>query len=231
MPTISQLDGTIMGTFILVHGGNMSTDTWNRLTKRNTYPPGGHLGAGYWDGTVAYLTARGHRVFAPTLLDEHTHSLTDHISRVCSLISGQGLRNVILVGHSYGGMVITGTAARMPERIHRLVYVDAALPDPGESLFDQFAEAKVNPLSFAGLEAALAYVQKLQFDPRGIRRIPKTYLLCTKSEFAVVTKVAKQKIAAQEDANWTYLELPTSHVPMATMPERFYLLMDKIAHQ
>ena len=220
-----------MAVCILVHGGNMSTDTWNRLSDKNTYPPGGLLGAKVWEGTKAYLESHGHRVFAPTLQDERTHNLTDHIDLVCSLIRANNLHMVILVGHSYGGMVITGVAERMPERIRRLVYLDAALPDPGQSLFDLFAEEKVDPLSFVGLEPASAYVEKIRFDQRRIRGLPKTYLLCTKSEFAVVTGVAKQKIATQEDANWTYLELPTSHVPMATMPERFNQLLERIANQ
>ena len=218
-----------MSTFILVHGGNMSTDTWNRLTNRNTYPPGGHLGARYWDGTKAYLEYHGHRVIAPTLQDEHTHNLTDHIDLVCSIIADQELTNVILVGHSYGGMVITGTADRMPRAARHLVYVDAALPDPGQSLFDLFAEGKVDPFSFPGLEAASAYVEKIRFDPQRIQKIVKTYILCTRSEYAMVTKVARQKVAAQADAHWSYTELPTSHVPMATMPQRFYRLMLEMA--
>ena len=73
------------------------------------------------------------------LADEHDHTLTDHIGQVSGLITRHDLREVILVAHSYGGMVITGVAAGMPERIRRLVYVDAALPDPGQSLFDLFA--------------------------------------------------------------------------------------------
>ena len=212
-----------MATYVLVHGGSMSSDGWNRLTNRNTYPPGGRLGGRIWDGTVAMLREHGHRACAPTLADEHTHNLTDHIGQVCSLLDRGDLREVILVGHSYGGMVITGVAARVPDRIRRLVYIDAALPDPGQSLFDQFAEGGVDPLSFAGLEAASAYGEKLQFDPLKIRRLPKTYVLCTRSEFAAVTQVARRKVAAQ--AGWTYLELPTSHVQMATMPERFYRAM------
>ena len=219
-----------MATFILVHGGNMSTDSWNRLTNRNTYPPGGHLGARYWDGTVAYLEAHGHQMFAPTLPDEHTHNLTDHVDLICSLIKDQDLSNVILVGHSYGGMVITGVASRMPKKMRRMVYVDAALPEPDQSLFNLFAEGNVDPFSFPGLEAASAYVEKLQFDPRILQRLNKTYILCTESEFAVVTKVAKKKIAAH-DEGWTYLELPTSHVPMATMPERFNRMLLEAANR
>ena len=218
-----------MATYVLVHGGSMSSDGWNRLTNRNTYPPGGRLGGRIWDGTVAMLREHGHHACAPTLADEHTHNLTDHIGQVCSLMETGNLQDVILAGHSYGGMVITGVAARVPARIRRLVYIDAALPDPGQSLFDQFAEGGVDPFSFAGLEAASAYVEKLQFDPRKFQRLPKTYALCTKSEFAVVTKVARRRVAAP--AGWTYLELPTSHVPMATMPKRFYRAMLALANR
>jgi len=54
--------------------------------------------------------------------------------------------------------------------------------------------------------------------------LPKTYILCTESEFASVTIVAKRKIAADEK-DWTYIELPTSHVPMASMPEQLSQLL------
>lgn len=216
-----------VATFILIHGGNITAETWNRLTGRNTYPPGTLMGAKVWDGTKAFLESHGNRVFTPTLADEHTHMLSDHIDSVCSLISTCDLHTIILVGHSYGGMVITGVAARMPDRIRQLIYVDAALPDPGESLFDQFEKGGVDPLSFAGLEPAAAYVGKVRFDSRRVRGILKTYVLCTKSEFATVTRVAKRKVT--EQAGWSYLELPTSHVPMATMPRRFYRLMGMLA--
>jgi len=108
-----------MATFVLVHGGNMSTDTWNRLTGRNDYPAGGQLGPRYWEGIVSFLEAHGHAAFAPALADEHDHTLTDHIGQISGLITGHDLREVILVAHSYGGMVITGVAAGIPERIRR----------------------------------------------------------------------------------------------------------------
>lgn len=116
--------------------------------------PAAKLGPRYWEGTVSFLEAHGHAVFAPALADEHDHNLTDHIGQVSGMITGHDLWEVILVGHSYGRMVITGVAAGIPERIRRLVYVDAALPDPGQSLFDLFARSKVSPFSFPGLEAA-----------------------------------------------------------------------------
>ena len=210
--------------YVLVHGGNMTTDTWNNLAKRNDYPPGGHLGGKVWDSIIPALTAHGYRVFAPTLLDEYRCNLTDHIGQICALIVENDLRDVILVGHSYGGMIITGTAARMADRISHLVYVDAALPDPGQSLFDIIVSGGCDPLSFAGLEPAAPYVEKLQFDAQKIKLLPKTYILCTKSEFGAVTRVAKQKIA-DEKKEWTYIELPSSHVPMADMPDEFAQLL------
>jgi len=190
--------------------------------------PGSLLGAKVWEGTKAYLESHGHRVFAPTLPDEHTHNLTDHIDSVCSFITASDLYMVILVSHSYGGMVITGAATRMPERIRQLVYIDAALPDTGESLFDLFEKGGVSPFSFAGLEAAPAYVEKIPFDPRALRGIQKTYVFCTDSEFSTVTLLVKRKVAAQ--GGWRYLELLTSHVPMATMPQRFYRVMEMFAN-
>ncbi len=79
-------------------------------------------------------------------------------------------------------------------------------------------------MSFKGLEAAPAYVEKLQFDPQKIQHLPKTYILCTESEFALVTKSSHQKIAADK-TGWTYIEVASSHVPMASIPERFSELL------
>jgi pimeloyl-ACP methyl ester carboxylesterase len=215
-----------MADYVLVHGGNMSADTWNRLAGRIDYAPGSHLGAKYWDGTAAFLRAHGHRAFIPTLEDENSSTLTRHIEQVCALIADNDLKDIILVGHSYGGMVITGVAARMRDRIRRLVYLDAALPDPGQSLYDIL---NIGLASSAGPRPALPdpatpYVEKLRYDPALLRSLPKTYILCTKSEFKNVTRIAKQKIAAAPQG-WTYLELPSSHVPMADLPDKLYRLM------
>jgi pimeloyl-ACP methyl ester carboxylesterase len=101
---------------------------------------------GSWDWRTvdSLLTRQGHRVRRPQLtgLGERVHltspdiSLTTHINDVVNTILWEDLRDVVLVGHSYGGMVITGVADRIPERIRRLVYVDAFLPDSGESALD-----------------------------------------------------------------------------------------------
>jgi pimeloyl-ACP methyl ester carboxylesterase len=217
-------------TYVLIHGGNMSTDTWNKLAGRNDYPPGGRLAGKVWDRIIPALKVHGGRVYSPDLKDEHITNLTGHIEQICTLITRNDLNDIKLVGHSYGGMVITGVAARMPERIRCLVYLDAALPDPGQSLFDLFASSSCDPLSFSGLEAAQAYVEKVQFDPMKIEPIPKTYIFCTESEFAQVTGIARKKIAAHGDG-WTYIEIPSSHVPMASMPEQFTQILQNAAEK
>ncbi|MDW7980101.1 MAG: alpha/beta hydrolase [Verrucomicrobiales bacterium] len=90
----------------------------------------------------AILTAAGHKVYRPTLTGqgERVHlastniDLETHITDVVNLIIWEELRDVVLVGHSYGGMVITGVADRVPDRIAHLVYLDAFVPEHGESV-------------------------------------------------------------------------------------------------
>lgn len=211
-------------SYVLVHGGNMSSDTWNKLAQSNDYPPGGLLGGKIWDTIIPALKAHQNRVFAPTLNDEHISNLTEHIEQICTIIADNELDEVILVGHSYGGMIITGVASKISKNIKHLIYVDAALPDPGQSLFDIITSGGRDPLSFTGLEPAAPYVEKLQFDAQKIKSLPKTYILCTKSEFAGVTHVARNKIAAAPEG-WNYIELPSSHVPMAEIPEKLWQLI------
>lgn len=216
-----------MATYVLVHGGNMSADTWNKLAGRNDYPPGGRLGKRCWDGTVAALAARGHRVFAPALGEESGSTLTEHVRQVRRIIEADDLRKVVLVGHSYGGMVITGVAAQVPERIGRLVYVDAALPDPGESLYDLLnaglsAGTTINEVRLP--EPSPPYVERLQFDAAMLAPLPKTYVQCMKSDFLPVTRLVRRKIAAAPQG-WTCVELACSHVPMADLAGPFERLL------
>jgi pimeloyl-ACP methyl ester carboxylesterase len=113
-----------MANYILVHGG------WH--------------GAWCWYKVVPLLQAAGHHVYAPTLtgLGEQAALLTPevgldtHIQDVVNLIETQDLQQVILVGHSYSGMVITGVADSVPGRIAQLVYLDAVVPHDGQSMVD-----------------------------------------------------------------------------------------------
>jgi len=98
-----------------------------------------------WRRVADLLSARGHRVFAPTLtgVGERSHladrsiNLDTHVEDVLNLLKWEGLSNVVLVGHSYGGMVISGVADRAPAGVvGSIVYLDAFVPENGMSLLD-----------------------------------------------------------------------------------------------
>ncbi len=110
-----------MATFVLVHGTT--------------------AGGWVWKDIAGPLRDAGHVVYTPTLtgLGERVHllnrdvGLDTHITDVVNVLRFEDLRDVILVGHSYGGMVISGVAEQMPQRIEELVFFDAMVPYDGES--------------------------------------------------------------------------------------------------
>lgn len=105
---------------------------------------GAYHGGWCWRDVARGLRARGHDVFTPTLtgLGERSHLLTPsvnlsvHIQDVVNVLTWEELADVILVGHSYGGMVVTGVADRVAERIADVVYLDAIVPEDGQSTLD-----------------------------------------------------------------------------------------------
>ena len=111
-------------TFVLVHGA------WH--------------GGWCWRKLVPLLRAAGHQVVTPTMtgLGERAHLLTadvdleTHVKDITAVIECDDLQRVVLVGHSYGGMVVTSVADRVASRIARVVYLDAFLPDAGKALED-----------------------------------------------------------------------------------------------
>ncbi|MGD8322802.1 MAG: alpha/beta fold hydrolase [Gammaproteobacteria bacterium] len=111
-----------MSTFVLVHGAWHGSWCWKRVRRT--------------------LQSQGHEVFAPTLtgVADRSHlaapeiDLDTHIQDVVNLIRWEELSEIVLCGHSYGGMVVTGVADRMPERISALVYLDAFVPEDGENV-------------------------------------------------------------------------------------------------
>jgi len=127
-----------MSTFVLVHGA------WH--TGKELEP------------VARELEAAGHRAFTPTVkgngaVDSRDVGLADAIASIVEFVLANDLEDIVLVGHSYGGMVITGVADSVPERVRRLVYWNAFVPNNGESvtdmlppqfveLFDQIAAAR-----------------------------------------------------------------------------------------
>ena len=124
-----------MATYVLVHGA------W-------------HTGE-LLEPTAVSIRAAGHEVHTPTLAgnrpgDRKDTGLEEAVQSVVDYFEAHGLSDAILVGHSYAGMVITGVADRLPERIRRLVYWNAFVPNDGESLQDMLPPAYVE--LFAALE-------------------------------------------------------------------------------
>ena len=136
-----------MATFVLIHGA------W-------------HGGWSWWK-TSPLLRQAGHVVLAPSLtgLGERQHlaalmppaaiNLDLHIRDVVSLFQAEDLTDVILVGHAYAGMVITGVAEQAPERISSLVYVNGVAPSDGEAMVDQL-EAVRGPAFVARIQGFIA---------------------------------------------------------------------------
>lgn len=111
-----------MATFVLVHGLGLGGWCWKRVTDK--------------------LVSQGHKVYTPTLtgLGERSHllnraiNLDTHITDIVNVLKWEDLDNVILVGHSYGGAVVTGAADREAARIQKLVYLDAFVLQDGQSV-------------------------------------------------------------------------------------------------
>ncbi|KAG1657127.1 Quinolinate synthase A [Nymphon striatum] len=105
----------------------------------------GATGGGWdWKTVGQHLSAKGHTVYRPTLtgLGEKYHlaspeiTLTTHIDDIVNMIIFEKLYEVVLVGHSYGGVVMTGVMDRIPQRIRHVTFVDAMVPDDGMSMID-----------------------------------------------------------------------------------------------
>jgi pimeloyl-ACP methyl ester carboxylesterase len=106
--------------------------------------PGGWHGGWYFQSFAEALRARGHRAYPVTLtgIGERQHllradvNLDTHVEDVVQVLQMENLTEVILLGHSYAGMVISGVIDRAPERLGAAVYCDAYVPNDGQSCFD-----------------------------------------------------------------------------------------------
>lgn len=233
-----------MTTFVLVHGS--------------------HDGGWIWQKLARLLRAAGHEVYTPTLtgLSDRSHllecgvDLTRHITDITNLLFYEDLTEVTLVGNSYAGMVITGVAAKTPERLKQVIYLDAYLPDDGQ------CEADLWP------EELRAAIQADDMAARGLRQPPPPSIFgVTDPELAawLVARMTPQPLAtytepvstggAQSEAlhhvyiqctdgqdtasifapfaakararGWDTHELAAGHVPMLTAPrELAHLLLD-----
>ena len=203
---------------------------------------GGFGGGWEWRAVARKLTAMGHEVFTPTLtgMGERAHLLrpdTDletHVADVIAVLGAERLEHVVLCAQSYGGIVGTVVADRVPELLDRLVYIDALIPRDGDSAFDvipaegvavfkRLADQDANriappvegtpkPGSYDARMTALPYLslaQPARLTGAGAK-VPTWYVRCTGGD-PVSALVEPSAERARSMKGWRYLELVSPH--------------------
>jgi pimeloyl-ACP methyl ester carboxylesterase len=233
-PLSAQQNRNKHATYVIVHGA------WG--------------GAWDWRAVDSMLTRHGHRVVRTTLtgLGERVHlaspdiGLSTHIDDVVNTILWEDLHDVVLMGHSYGGMVITGVADRIPDRIRRLVYLDAFLPDSGETalaLADSIGATFVRPNTRDGFIIP-AWVTDDHAIPRDVpqplrtftdtlrlvnptaRRIPAVYILTFEP---TIMPDPFQRFADRAIARgWPVSRLQGNHVPERSARSELVALLERV---
>jgi pimeloyl-ACP methyl ester carboxylesterase len=230
-----------MADFVLVHGA------WH--------------GAWCWKKILPGLWSAGHRAFAVTLsgTGERAHQLSaditlrTHVDDAAAVIEAEELQHAIVVGHSYGGMVITALADRMPERIARLVYLDAVVPLPGESWSSthpaqtqvQRRQAIAATGSIPPADPALfgltgddaqwvarrqtsqpggVYDDPLHFDAARVAAISRVFIDCNAPALATIA-VMRERVRQQP--GWQVREIATGHDAMISAPQE---LLSELQH-
>lgn len=221
-----------MATIVVAHGAWSSAWAWQKMRP--------------------LLRAAGHDIFTPsyTGLGERAHlaspaiDLDTHIADVLGVLQCEDLRDVVLIGHSYGGMVATGIADRADGRVAKLIYLDAFAPKDGQSLFQLVGaetEAKMragaaagdgwrvpaNPMppdtppDYAAWAASRRMPQPMKcFEQRlslSGRPLPVAgYIYCTRIAPGDVFRQFADRARAE---GWPYAEMDASHNPHITAPE------------
>lgn len=218
-----------------------------------------------WKKVRPLLRAAGHEVFTPTYtgLGERAHqasrsiTLDTHIADILAVIDFEDLRDIVLVGHSYGGMVATGVADRAGERIAKLIYLDAFVPGHGQSLLDMLPAEEgarrqeqaaasgdgwllpPNPPPADTSPEDLAWiVPRRRWQPIGCftqplllqspnASLPRSYIYCTRLRPGDAFRQFARRF--RSDPAWQFHELDASHSPNVTAPEALVRLLDRIA--
>jgi pimeloyl-ACP methyl ester carboxylesterase len=215
-----------------------------------------------WKKLHPLMHAAGHRLVTPsyTGLGERAHlanpsiDLETHIADILNVIEYEDLRDIVLVGHSYGGMVATGVADRARDRVTQLVYLDAFVPDEGQSLLDineparqgmtdlaksgdgwRIPPSPVPPDTSAADREWLAvrrvphpikcFEMPLKFSG-GALTLPRSYIYATR--VAPADTFGRFAARASSEPGWRYYELDASHAPNVTAPEALMATLQKI---
>lgn len=219
---------------------------------------------GAWGGSWAFkkadslLTEKGSIVYRPSLTGqgERVHlaskevGLKTHINDVVNMILYEDLYEVILVGHSYGGMVVTGVADSLPKRIKKLIYIDAFVPDSGQSALTLLAARDVwfKKMNVNGF-AMPAWVAANKLPPKDVPQSYKTFddtlILKNKLRLQIPTTyiltVDKGKNANEDDfytqaekakhKGWAVVQLEANHNPQWSTPEKLVEMIYDIGNK
>jgi len=225
-----------MATYLICHGAWSAGWAWKRVRP--------------------LLRAAGHEVFTPsyTGLGERAHlahalvGLETHVLDTLAVIRFEDLRDIILVGHSYGGMVATGVADRAPDLIRRLVYLDAFVPNSGQSLNDltgRVPEAQYGWLLAPNPPAPDTSAEDLAWiAPRRVAQparcfsnrlhlihpepaYPRSYIHCTKKTGHDVFQQFADRFRAAP--GWDFHEMAESHSPNITAPAALAEILLRLA--
>ena len=214
-----------------------------------------------WKKMHPLMQAAGHRLFTPsyTGLGERVHlanpsiDLETHIQDMLSVLEYEDLHDVVLLGHSYGGMVATGVADRARDRIAQLIYLDAFVPEDGQSLLDlnepdrqrmqELVKARgwrvpPRPTSPDTAETDLEWLNARRVDmpvkcfetklklQGGRLTLPRSYIYATRITPADTFGQFARRI--KTEAGWRYHEIDASHSPNVTAPDTLMALLQKI---
>ncbi len=216
---------------------------------------------GAWGGGWAFkgidtrLTAKNNIVYRPTLTGqgERVHlatkavGLDTHINDIVNTILFEELYNVILIGHSYGGMVVTGVADKIPERISKLIYVDAFVPEHNESVVTISKNLRTIESENGFLIPPWVPEGKLppKDVPHALKTLTDTIVLNNPKrldlETSYILTVEKGKNASQDDFSyqaerakqkgWPVLLLESDHNPQWSAPEAFVDMLFEIVNK
>jgi pimeloyl-ACP methyl ester carboxylesterase len=210
----------------------------------------GMTGGGWdWQQVDNLLSADGHRVYRPTLtgLGERMHlsrpdiDLTTHILDIVNLIRFEQLENIILVGHSYGGMVITGVMNSLPEKIQQVFFLDATVPEHNMSATDAHEYyAQFNSKNGMAYPPWLeshqeiprdlphpikTLTEKVAFDNQQAQRLPVTYVNFVAAHLAETEKANNLSWKRAEQRGWTIKTLDSDHNAQRSNPEALKKLL------
>jgi pimeloyl-ACP methyl ester carboxylesterase len=230
-------------TFLVCHGAWSAGWAWKKM-----HPP---------------MAAAGHRLMTPTYtgLGERAHlanpsiDLETHIQDILNVIKYDDLRDIVLIGHSYGGMVATGVADRARDRIGQLIYLDAFVPEEGQRLLDFLNESErqrmlqlaksgggwrvpPNPTPPDTLPVDVEWLAPRRVDMPikyfemklrlhgGKLTLPRSYIYATR--IAPADTFGPFAKRAKSDEGWRYFEIDASHAPNVTAPEMLMRLLQGI---